>query len=140
MEQREYDEAIQQLQFAHDYDRRIPSIVPSLPTADTSTRTETKSSEALTELNETLRIDPHCGLVAYYSGVIHSGTKATSSERSTCKMLTSFLKGDWRPVESASGSEGEEEVGSRRSSQQTARLARQGYGGRRIGLLIQDIN
>ncbi len=106
MEQGKYYEAIQQLQFAHDYDPQNPIYRAELAYCRYLHEPETKSPEALTELNETLRIDPHCGLAAYYSGVIHSDQGNFIEAEVYLQNANKFLKGDRRPVEALKALQG----------------------------------
>ena len=72
MDAGKYQQALQQLQFAHDCDPQNSIYRAELAYCRYLDAPETRAEVALQELNETLRIDPQCGLAAYYGGVIHS--------------------------------------------------------------------
>ncbi len=72
LEAKKYKEALQQLQFAHDCDPQNAVYRAELAHCIYLNDPETGGPKALQELNEALRIDPSCGLAAYYGGIIHS--------------------------------------------------------------------
>ncbi len=106
MEQGKYHDAIQQLQFAHDYDPQNPVYRAELAYCGYLHEPETKSPDALTELNETLRIDPHCGLAAYYAGIIHSDQGNFIEAEVYLQNANKLLKGDRRPIEALKALQG----------------------------------
>ena len=72
LERKKYKEALQQLQFAHDCDPQNPLYRAELAHCIYLNNPETDGPKALQEINEALRIDPRCGLAAYYGGIVHS--------------------------------------------------------------------
>lgn len=72
LDAKKYTEALQQLQFAHDCDPQNAVYRAELAHCIYLNNPETDGPKALQELNEALRIDPRCGLAAYYGGIIHS--------------------------------------------------------------------
>jgi tetratricopeptide (TPR) repeat protein len=71
MDAKKYQEAVKQLQFAHDCDPQNPIYRAELAYCRYLYQPEIQAEKALQELNEALRIDPQCGLATYYAGVIH---------------------------------------------------------------------
>jgi hypothetical protein len=106
MEQGKYYDAIQQLQFAHDCDPQNPVYRAELAHCRYLHEPATKSVDALTELNETLRIDPDCGLASYYAGVIHSDQGNFIEAEVYLQKANKLLKDDRRPVEALKALQG----------------------------------
>jgi hypothetical protein len=106
MAQGKYHDAIQQLQFAHDCDPQNPIYRAELAYCRYLHEPETKSADALAELNEALRIDPQCGLAAYYAGVIHSDQGNFIEAEVYLQNSNKLLKGDRRPVEALKALQG----------------------------------
>ncbi len=71
MEAKRYKEAIDQLQFAHDYDPQNSLYRAELAYCQYRHEPDLQAQSCLQALNETLRIDQDCGLAAYYTGLIH---------------------------------------------------------------------
>jgi hypothetical protein len=107
MDAKKYPEAVKQLQFAHDCDPQNPIYRAELAYCRYLHQPETQAERALQELNEALRIDPQCGLAAYYAGVIHSDRanflEAEAYLQNSIKMLG---PDDRRPIQALKALEG----------------------------------
>jgi hypothetical protein len=107
MDAEKYPEAVKQLQFAHDCDPQNPIYRAELAYCRYLHQPEAQGDGALQELNEALRIDPQCGLAAYYAGVIHSDQanflEAEAYLQNAIKMLG---PDDRRPVQALKALEG----------------------------------
>ena len=86
MEAKKYQEAVKQLLFAHDCDPQNPIYRAELAYCRYLHQPEAEGETALQELNEALRIDPQCGLAAYYAGILHSDPVTSSKRRLTSRM------------------------------------------------------
>lgn len=57
------------------------------------------SREVLGALEETLRVDPTCGLAAYYAGMLQGGLGRAAEADQSLRRAMKLMKGDRRPIE-----------------------------------------
>jgi tetratricopeptide (TPR) repeat protein len=99
MEAGKYKEAIQQLQFAHDYDPQNSLYRAELAYCQYLFEPDMQAQSSLQALNETLRIDQDCGLAAYYSGIIHQELGNDIEAEAYLQKSIKMLAPDRRPIE-----------------------------------------
>ena len=93
-----YPEAIQQLQFAYDCDPQNSEYRAELAYCKYLKAPDVEAKDALTELEETLRIDPKCGLGFYYAGLVASDLEKWEVAETHLRAAGKIL-GDRRPIE-----------------------------------------
>jgi tetratricopeptide (TPR) repeat protein len=55
--------------------------------------------EVMAELEEAMRVDPACGLAAYYAGLLQAGLGRAAEAEVNLRKAMKLLKGDRRPIE-----------------------------------------
>jgi hypothetical protein len=99
MEAKRYKDAIEQLQFAHDYDPQNSLYRAELAYCLYLNEPGIRAQDSLQALNETLRIDQDCGLAAYYSGVIHQDMGNQIEAEAYLQRSIKMMVPDRRPIE-----------------------------------------
>ncbi len=92
-------EALQQLQFAHDCDPQNSAYRAELAFCRFQVAPRSEAERALEELQETLRIDPECGLAVYYAGMVYSRTGRLREAEHHLRRSIRLLMPDRRPIE-----------------------------------------
>lgn len=94
-----YREALQQLNFAYDCDPQNSDYRADLAYCRFLESPATEADRSLGELQETLRVDPKCGLAVYYAGMILSETDRYDEAEEHLQRAIKMLMPDRRPIE-----------------------------------------
>ncbi len=92
-------EALQQLQFAHDFEPQNTTYRAELAYCRFLDAPTSEGEPALKELKETLRIDPKLGLAFYYTGEIHSALGQIEEAEQALQTAVKLMSPDRRPIE-----------------------------------------
>ncbi len=95
----QHREALQQLQFAHDCDPQNSNYRAELAFCRFQVAPRSEADRALEELQETLRIDPKCGLAVYYTGMVYCRTGRLREAEDHLRRSIRLLMPDRRPIE-----------------------------------------
>jgi hypothetical protein len=93
-----YREAIQYLEFASDCDPQNGIYRAELAWCRILW-SPTQSNQALKELQEALRLDPNCGLAAYYAGEIHRQLGNWDDAENYLRRAIKLMSPDRRPID-----------------------------------------
>ena len=99
MDAGEYKDALQQLQFAYDCDPQNSIYRSELAYCKFLENPNAQASRAKSELRETIRIDPRCGLAAYYMGEILRIREEYDDAEKYLERANKLMGGDRRPIE-----------------------------------------
>ncbi len=99
MEKGNYRDALQNLQFAHDCDPQNPIYRSELAYCDYLLSPETQADQAIASLQQTLRIDPKCGLACYYAGLILGDVGNRPEAEKILRRAIKLMTPDRRPIE-----------------------------------------
>lgn len=99
MQEKRYREAMMQLQFAYDCDPGNATYRAELAYCRFREAPQRGAQRALDELRETLRIDPRCGLAAYYAGEIHREVGNYGEADDYLRRAVQMMSPDRRPIE-----------------------------------------
>lgn len=99
MEAGRYDEAMEQLAFAHDFDPQNSLYRAELAYCRFQADASRYGEEADRELDETMRIDPKCGLAFYYAGLIKGRLADPAGAERCLRHAIKLLAPDRRPIE-----------------------------------------
>ncbi len=92
-------EALQQLQFAHDCDPQNSAYRAELAYCRFQVSPKSEAERVLEALQETLRIDPKCGLAVYYAGMVYRRTGRLREAEKYLRRSIRLLMPDRRPIE-----------------------------------------
>ena len=99
MKNQRYREAIQQLQFATDCDPQNSLYRSELAYCKYLDRPDIEASKSLEELDESLRIDPKCGIAVLYSGQILGDLEQYDEAEDKLRHAIKMMMPDRRPIE-----------------------------------------
>ncbi|RMH15836.1 MAG: hypothetical protein D6696_19565, partial [Acidobacteria bacterium] len=94
-----YREAIPQLEFAHDFDPQNSLYRCELAYCRFLNEPRRAAEGALAELEETVRIDPKCGLAWYYHGLVLGELGDVALAEPSLKRAIKLMAPDRRPIE-----------------------------------------
>ena len=94
-----FKEARNQLQFAYDCDASNALYRAELAYCKFLDVPAAEAERSLEELKETLRIDPKCGLAAYYMGMIQSELEMWEAGEASLQKAIKLMMPDRRPIE-----------------------------------------
>lgn len=92
-------EAVTQLEFASDCDPGNGLYRAELAWCRHRQFGSMVTREVLQSLEETMRVDPLCGLAAYYAGVLEGGLGRPAEAEANLRKAMKLMKGDRRPIE-----------------------------------------
>jgi hypothetical protein len=95
----QYLDAITQLEFASDCDPGNGLYRAELAWCRHRQFGSMVTREVLQSLEETMRVDPLCGLAAYYAGVLEGGLGRPAEAEAKLRKAMKLMKGDRRPIE-----------------------------------------
>lgn len=101
MDEGRYREALEQLQFAHDFEPQSSTYRAELAYCRYLSDPERRGEEMLKELREVVRIDPRSGLARYYAGTVASDIGEHDEAEKHLEMAAKLMPGDRRPLEAA---------------------------------------
>ncbi len=99
MEAGEYQEAVQQFQFAYDCDPQNSAYRAELAYCRFLVSPRREGQSSLEELREALRIDPKCGVAMYYTGMVHGAMGDLEEAETYLQRSIRMLMPDRRPIE-----------------------------------------
>lgn len=99
MKKQRYREAIQQLQFAVDCDPQNSLYRSELAYCKYLDRPDIEASQSLEELDESLRIDPKCGIAVLYSGQILGDLEQYDEAEDKLRHAIKMMMPDRRAIE-----------------------------------------
>ncbi|MEM1182498.1 MAG: DUF4388 domain-containing protein [Acidobacteriota bacterium] len=99
MAQAKYKDALKQLQFAFDMDPQNAIYRAELAYCQFLDRPQGEAPRARTELRETLRIDPKCGLAFYYLGMVEMHLENWDDAETLLQRAIKLMMPDRRPIE-----------------------------------------
>jgi tetratricopeptide (TPR) repeat protein len=94
-----FAEAIEQLQFAHDCEPQNATYRAELAFCRYRKDPQLEGEGALQELQETVRIDPDCGLALYYLGMMHGEAGDFDAAEPLLQSAIKLMKPDRRPID-----------------------------------------
>jgi len=95
----QYADALEQLQFAHDYEPQNSVYRAELAFCRYRKDPEIEKAGALQELQETVRIDPECGLALCYAGMIFGEAGEFGAAEPRLQKAIKLMKPDRRPID-----------------------------------------
>lgn len=99
MQQGQYLDALTQLEFAYDCDPQNGIYRSELAYCRFLHSPSTEAERSLAELQETLRIDPKCGLAMFYAGKVCMETERYDESKTYLERALRTLESDRRPIE-----------------------------------------
>lgn len=99
MQAGKYAEAIEQLQFAYDCEPQNSEYRAELAFCKYRKDPQLEGDKAMQELQETIRIDPDCGLALYYAGMIFGEGGDFESAEPHLQKAIKLMKPDRRPID-----------------------------------------
>ena len=94
-----YAEAVEQLQFAFDYEPQNSVYRAELAFCKYRKDPQIEHDGALSELQETVRIDPDCGIALYYLGMVLGENDDFTRAEPYLQRAIKLLKPDRRPID-----------------------------------------
>lgn len=94
-----YREAAQQLQFAVDCDPQNSQYRSELAFCKYLDSPEREAQDVLQDLEETLRLDPKCGMAVFYSGQILGDLEQYEDAEDKLRLAIKMMMPDRRPIE-----------------------------------------
>ena len=94
-----FAEAIEQLQFAHDCEPQNAIYRAELAYCRYRKDPQLEGAAALQELQETVRIDPECGLALYYLGMLYGEEGDFDAAEPVLQSAIKLMKPDRRPID-----------------------------------------
>lgn len=99
MKQSKYQEALELLQFAHDCEPQNGVYRAELAFCRYRKDPAIERDGTLVELEETIRIDPDCGVAVYYKGLVHGEAGDYSECEPYLQRAIKLMAPDRRPIE-----------------------------------------
>ena len=99
MKQSKYQEALELLQFAHDCEPQNGVYRAELAFCRYRKDPALERDSTLQELEETIRIDPDCGIALYYQGLLHGEAGDYSECEPYLQKAIKLMTPDRRPIE-----------------------------------------
>ena len=94
-----FADAIEQLQFAHDCEPQNAIYRAELAYCRYRKDPQLEGAAALQELQETVRIDPECGLALYYLGMLYGEEGDFDAAEPVLQSAIKLMKPDRRPID-----------------------------------------
>ena len=95
----EFAAAIEQLQFAYDYEPQNSEYRAELAFCKYRQDPQIEKDNSLQELQETLRIDPDSGLALYYAGMVYGEIGDFANAESFLQRAIKLMNPDRRPID-----------------------------------------
>lgn len=99
MKQGKYAEAVEQLQFAYDYEPQNSEYRAELAFCKYRKDPQLEKDSSIQELRETLRIDPDSGVALYYAGMIFGENDDFANAEPFLQKAIKLMKPDRRPID-----------------------------------------
>jgi len=95
----EYAQALEQLQFAYDYEPQNSIYRAELAFCRYRKDPQIEKDAALQELQDTIRIEPECGLALYYAGTIYGEAGEFQQAEPRLQKAIKLMAPDRRPID-----------------------------------------